>query len=44
VLLETGALDVRIDSVYPLGDVVRAHERSESGHAKGKIVLEVATD
>jgi NADPH:quinone reductase-like Zn-dependent oxidoreductase len=44
VLLETGELNVRIDSVYPLEDVVRAHERSESGHAKGKIVLEVTTD
>jgi NADPH:quinone reductase-like Zn-dependent oxidoreductase len=44
VLLETGGLDVRIDSVYQLGDVASAHERSESGHAKGKIVLEVATD
>jgi NADPH:quinone reductase-like Zn-dependent oxidoreductase len=44
VLLETGALDVRIDSVYPLADVASAHERSESGHAEGKIVLEVATE
>jgi NADPH:quinone reductase-like Zn-dependent oxidoreductase len=44
VLLETGALEVRIDSVYPLADVASAHERSESGHAEGKIVLEVATE
>jgi NADPH:quinone reductase-like Zn-dependent oxidoreductase len=44
VLLETGPLDVRLDSVYPLGDVAKAHERSESGHAEGKIVLAVATD
>jgi NADPH:quinone reductase-like Zn-dependent oxidoreductase len=43
VLLETGALDV-LDSVYPLADVASAHERSESGHAEGKIVLEVATE
>jgi NADPH:quinone reductase-like Zn-dependent oxidoreductase len=44
VLLKTGALEVRIDSVYPLADVASAHERSESGHAEGKIVLEVATE
>jgi NADPH:quinone reductase-like Zn-dependent oxidoreductase len=42
-LLETGTLDVRIDSAYPLEDVVSAHERSESGHARGKIVIEMAT-
>lgn len=44
VLLEAGAFDVRIDSVYSLEDVVSAHERSESGHAQGKVVLEVATE
>jgi NADPH:quinone reductase-like Zn-dependent oxidoreductase len=44
VLLETGALNVRLDSVYPLGNVAKAHERSESGHAEGKIVLGVATE
>jgi NADPH:quinone reductase-like Zn-dependent oxidoreductase len=44
VLLETGALDVRLDSVYQLADVASAHARSESGHAKGKVVLEVAID
>jgi NADPH:quinone reductase-like Zn-dependent oxidoreductase len=43
-LLEAGALDVRIDSVYPLEDVDRAHERSESGHAQGKVVLGVAPE
>jgi NADPH:quinone reductase-like Zn-dependent oxidoreductase len=32
---------VRIDSVYSLEDVVSAHERSESGHAQGKVVLDV---
>lgn len=43
-LLETGALDVRIDSVFPLEEVASAHERSESGHARGKIVLDVGPD
>jgi NADPH:quinone reductase-like Zn-dependent oxidoreductase len=43
-LLETGTLDVRIDSVYPLEAVASAHERSESGHAQGKVVLAVATE
>jgi NADPH2:quinone reductase len=43
-LLETGSLDVRIDSVYPLDDVAAAHERSESGHARGKVVLRPRTE
>ncbi|WP_152043410.1 NADP-dependent oxidoreductase [Salinigranum salinum] len=39
-LLDDGRLDVRVDSVFPLDDVVSAHERSESGHARGKVILE----
>jgi NADPH:quinone reductase-like Zn-dependent oxidoreductase len=38
-LLDDGLLDVRVDSVHPLSDVAAAHERSESGHARGKVVL-----
>jgi NADPH:quinone reductase-like Zn-dependent oxidoreductase len=39
-LLDDGRLDVRVDSVFPLDDVASAHERSESGHARGKVILE----
>jgi NADPH:quinone reductase-like Zn-dependent oxidoreductase len=30
-----------IDRVYPLEEVRLAHEQSEGGHAKGKIVLRI---
>ena len=34
---------MEIAEVMPLGDVGRAHELSESGHVRGKLVLTVAT-
>jgi NADPH:quinone reductase-like Zn-dependent oxidoreductase len=40
--LADGRLRVEVDRVLPLSDVVAAHERSEGGHARGKIVLQVA--
>ncbi|KOX95494.1 hypothetical protein AMR74_15245 [Halorubrum tropicale] len=43
-LLETEALNVRIDSVHPLNDVAIAHERSESGHARGNVLLDIDTE
>lgn len=43
LLLETGDLKIRVDSVFPLEEVDAAHERSESGHAKGKVILDVAS-
>lgn len=41
-LLERGALRVGIDSVFPLAEAAKAHERAERGHIQGKIVLDVA--
>ena len=41
-LVDDDELTVRIREVMPLDEVARAHELSESGHADGKIVLEVA--
>jgi NADPH:quinone reductase-like Zn-dependent oxidoreductase len=41
-LVDDGALRVEIDSVFPLSDAARAHERGETGRARGKIVLDVA--
>lgn len=35
----TGALRVVIDTSFPLGDVVKAHEAGMAGHAPGKLVL-----
>jgi len=42
-LVETRKVHVEIAEVMPLGDVGRAHELSESGHVRGKLVLTVAT-
>jgi NADPH:quinone reductase-like Zn-dependent oxidoreductase len=41
-LVDTGKVNVVIDTVLPLSEVRRAHEISQSGHVRGKIVLEVS--
>ncbi|NJC68430.1 NADP-dependent oxidoreductase [Planosporangium thailandense] len=40
-LVESGDLRVAIDTVVPLDQVGKAHERGESGRTQGKIVLRV---
>ncbi|MCA9550850.1 MAG: NADP-dependent oxidoreductase [Myxococcales bacterium] len=40
-LVEAGALRPRIDRVFPLEDVAEAHRYSETGRARGKIVIAV---
>jgi len=40
-LTATGAVKIHVSEVLPLSDVQRAHELSESGHTRGKIVLTV---
>ncbi|NHQ85008.1 NADP-dependent oxidoreductase [Iodobacter sp. HSC-16F04] len=40
-LLDAGHIKVVIDSVFPLAGAALAHEHSESGRARGKIVLQV---
>jgi NADPH:quinone reductase-like Zn-dependent oxidoreductase len=42
-LVATGDVRVELADVIPLSEVQRAHELSESGHVRGKIVLTVAT-
>jgi NADPH:quinone reductase-like Zn-dependent oxidoreductase len=37
----SGEVHVEISEVLPLTEVQRAHELSESGHTRGKIVLTV---
>jgi NADPH2:quinone reductase len=39
--LEAGALLHRRDSTFPLADIAAAHERQESGLARGKILVEL---
>ena len=38
-LVASGDVRLEISEVLPLSDVRRAHELSESGHVRGKIVL-----
>jgi NADPH:quinone reductase-like Zn-dependent oxidoreductase len=40
-LIDAGQVRVGIDSVFPLADAGKAHERAAQGHIQGKIVLEV---
>lgn len=42
-LVAAGDVHVEIAEVLPLGKVQRAHELSESGHTRGKIILTVGT-
>jgi NADPH:quinone reductase-like Zn-dependent oxidoreductase len=40
-LVESKQLTVTVDSMFPLADAAKAHERGETGRATGKIVLTV---
>ena len=41
-LIDDGKVKTFVDTVLPLAEARRAHELSETGHARGKIVLKVA--
>jgi len=41
-LADAGKLKVNIDSEFGLDELSKAHERSESGHAQGKIIINVS--
>ncbi len=43
-LIEAGQLKCVVSDTIPLAEAPRAHELSETGHTKGKIVLEVVKD
>jgi NADPH:quinone reductase-like Zn-dependent oxidoreductase len=40
-LIDSGTLKPTIDRVLPLSEARRAHELSQDGHIRGKIVLRV---
>ena len=42
-LVADGDVEVKIAETMPLAEVRRAHELSESGHVRGKLVLTLAT-
>ena len=39
-LIEDGDVKVHIEEVFPLAEVAAAHERLETGHVRGKLVLD----
>jgi NADPH:quinone reductase-like Zn-dependent oxidoreductase len=41
-LVAAGGVRIELADVLPLDEIRRAHELSESGHVRGKIVLTVA--
>lgn len=42
ILMEHGQMKPLVEEVLPLNEVGKAHERLDSGHGRGKIVLRVA--
>lgn len=40
-LIESGKLKTHVETVLPLAEVKKAHALSESGHTRGKIVLQL---
>lgn len=42
-LIDAGAVKPQIDTVYPLEKAAEAHRHVETGHTRGKVVLEVAS-
>lgn len=41
-LIESGVVRAEVGTVFPLDEVVQAHTLSETGHGRGRIVLQVA--
>jgi NADPH2:quinone reductase len=41
IVIEQGKLRPLVDQVLPLEHVVKAHQRLDSGHGRGKIVLRI---
>jgi NADPH:quinone reductase-like Zn-dependent oxidoreductase len=40
-LVESAQLHIALQTVYPLADAARAHDRLAAGHGRGRIVLEI---
>ena len=43
-LIDENKLKIEIDSVYHLDEVVGAHEKSEAGHTRGKIIIQIVEE
>jgi NADPH:quinone reductase len=44
MLIERGQFQPLLAEVLPLEEVGKAHERLDSGHGRGKVILRVAED
>jgi len=42
--IESGTLRAEVGAVFPLAEAAKAHELSQGGHARGKIVLQIVPD
>lgn len=40
-LIDSGNITVEVDNVFQLNEITKAHEKSESGHTRGKIVIQI---
>ena len=40
-MVQEGRLRTVVDSTFPLSQMQAAHSRSEQGHARGKIIIDV---
>ena len=40
-LFDSGALKMQVEAVFPLEQAAQALKRSETGHARGKIIVQV---
>lgn len=43
-LIDSGNITVEVDNVFQLNEITKAHEKSESGHTRGKIVIQIQKD
>jgi len=42
--IQQGVLRTVIDSIYPLDEIVSAHQYAEQGHSAGKVILQITHD
>jgi len=40
-LIDAGDITVEVNNVFRLDDIAKAHQKSESGHTRGKIVIQI---
>ena len=43
-LIDAGKIRPHVSQVFDLADVAQAHEKSEGGHTRGKLVLQTSSE